>query len=245
MVSRFIADLERPVSRVRLENYRPTNPTTDDDLAMVVNYFHNIELSEALYPSLEAFEVALRNSIHLALSQHFQNVYWFDQAGFYPKPRPPVAEPRQMRLIREARDHLAKEGKPDDADRIVAELNFGFWHALLNRPFERTLWRPNRAALLGQVFPHTTRRQRDRQALWDRVDRIRIIRNRVMHYEPIWYRPHLAQDHADILDALGWISTAMQQTIAMCDRFPTVLTSGRATIERRILMEIQRRYATV
>jgi len=238
VVAQLIADLERPVSRVRLENYRPPNGS---DLAMVVTYFYNIELSEALYPTLQAFEIALRNSIHLALSQHFQSANWFDRPGFYPPPRPPATEPWQERAIREARDQLTNESKSHDADRIVAALHFGFWHGLLNRPFEQKLWRPHHSALLGQVFPHATRRQRNRQAIWDRVDRIRIIRNRVMHYEPIWYRPHLRQDHADILEALGWISPAMQRTIAMCDRFPQVFATGRISIEQRILPEIQRR----
>jgi hypothetical protein len=239
MVQQLITALERPVSRVRLENYRHGG----SDLDMVVNYFYNVELSEALYPALQAFEVALRNSVHLALTQHFNNdPFWFDTPGLYPLPRPPKTSPWQEDALRAARTKLSQEGKPHDPDRIVAEMHLGFWHALFNRPFERKLWRANRAALITQVFPHVPAKHRNRQDIWNRVDRIRIIRNRVMHYEPIWSRPRLPDDHRDILETLRWISEDMQESIAMCDRFPQVMKDGRLSVETRIDTEIQRRH---
>jgi len=231
IVSQFIAALERPVSSLRLENYRSA---TGSDLEMVVNYFYNLELSEALYPTLQAFEIALRNSIHITLTDHHQTPYWFDQEGFLPQ--------RQERQINDARSTLTKEGKPHDPDRIVAALHFGFWHSMFNSPFEQSLWRPNQLALVGQVFPQASRKQRNRQQVWDRIDRIRIIRNRVMHYEPIWRRTRLADDHANILEALNWISPAMHDTIAMCDRFPVVQDGGRADMQQRIQLNIQNRH---
>lgn len=76
MVSSLIPALALPLPSVRLEAYRPVGAS---DLEMMVNYLWNIELSEALYPCLQSFEVALRNSIHASLSDHFQNEFWFDQ----------------------------------------------------------------------------------------------------------------------------------------------------------------------
>lgn len=232
MVAQFITALERPVSRVRLENYR----NGGDDLAMVVNYFHNVELAEALYPSLQAFEIGLRNSIHGALSAHFTDTYWFERPGLLPR--------WQSEQIARARSVLMREAKPVTADRIIAELHFGFWHSLFNSPFERDLWRPNKAYLIGEVFPHSTRRIRNRQAVWERCDRIRKLRNRVMHYEPVWLRPSLRQDHADILDAIRWISVEMFTSVVMFDRFAHLLDTGRPEMERRIREEIARRSAT-
>jgi hypothetical protein len=229
MVTQFVAALERPVSRVRLENYRDGGT----DLDMVVNYFFNLELSEALYPTLQAFEIALRNSIHFTLADHYQTALWFD--------RPQLLPVWQARQVRDARVTLDRAGKSADADRVVAELHFGFWHSMFNSPFERDIWRPNQSALVGNVFPHVPRRQRNRQNVWKRIDHIRIIRNRVMHYEPIWQRPRLRDDHASILEALRWISPEMHESIAMCDRFPTVL-AGRAQTEARVSHEIERRY---
>jgi hypothetical protein len=238
MVAQFVAALERPVSRVRLGNYRAGGGDHD----MVVNYFYNLELSEALYPSLQAFEIAFRNSIYLTLSKHFQNPYWFDLPNFFPPPKPPAKEPWQVRAIREARKNLSEEGKTHDPNRIMAELHFGFWHSLINRPFEKKIWSLHSWQVLREAFPDAPRRSFDRQIAWDHVDRIRILRNRVMHYEPIWYRARLTDDHSAILEALRWISPEMHDTIAMCDRFLAVHNVGRADMEKRIQAEIEKRY---
>lgn len=238
MVAQFVAALERPISRVRLENYR----NGSSDLDMVVNYFFNLELSEALYPTLQAFEVALRNSVHLTLQQHFGTPYWFDTQGLYPPPPPPETIPWQEKAIQAARDNLSDHNKPHDADRIVAELHLGFWNSLFNRPFAQPLWLPNQGALLTQVFAHATRSQQVSRHIEKRITRIRLLRNRVMHFEPIWSRRHLQQSHAQILEMLLWISPAMHETIAMCDRFAAVYGGGRADMEKRIQTEIQKRY---
>ena len=207
MVAQFVASLERPISRVRLENYRAGG----SDLDMIVNYFYNLELSEALYPSLQAFEISFRNSVHSALADHFGTTYWFDRPTFLPD--------WQAQQITDAPRKLTKVGKPHDADRIIAELSFGFWHSMFNSPFERHVWRPNRSALIGLVFPHIPSRSRNRQDVWNRCDRIRNIRNRVMHFEPVWSRLGLSSDHAEIQESLRWISVEMYESIAMCDRF--------------------------
>ncbi len=237
MVAQFVAALERPISRIRLENYRDGG----SDLDMAVNYFYNLELSEALYPTLQALEIALRNSVHQTLSQHFNNPYWFDTPRLYPAPPPPETVPWQEKAIQETRDTLTNEKKSHDPDRIVAEMHLGFWNSLFNRPFVQPLWLPNQGALLAQVFPHATRTQQVPRYIQKRITRIRLLRNRVMHYEPIWSRQHLQQNHAQVREMLSWISSAMHDTIKMCDRFPDRLTVGRADMQQRIQDEIQKR----
>jgi hypothetical protein len=239
MVAQLVAELELPLSRERLENYRPD---TGSDLDMVVNYFFNIELSEALYPSLQAFEVALRNSIHHAFTHHFGTEFWFDTPGLYPLPPFPETVPWQVDAIQAARNNLSNHKKPHDAGRIVAELHLGYWNSLFNRPFADKLWILNHGALLTHVFPHATRSQQVARHLEKRVTRTRMLRNRVMHFEPIWRRRHLKQTHEEILETLSWISTPMHETIAMCDRFQDVLALGRVSVEGRVQNEIARRY---
>lgn len=233
MAHRLRSSLESAISTARLESYR----NGGDDLSMIVNYFHNLELSEALYPSLQAFEVAYRNSLHDALTARYSTPYWFDHPDF-------SHSKRHVDNVRRVRNDLQRDGKlyPFSADHIVSRLNFGSWHGLLNRPFEKPLWQPDGWQLITTVFPAAPRRQRNRQGLWSRVDHIRILRNRVMHYEPIWYRHSLETDHRLILDTLGWISPDMKSAIAMSDRFPRVHRQGRNRIEQRVRDEIQRRY---
>lgn len=231
MVEQFVAALERPISRARLESYRSGD---GGDFAMLVNYFYNIELSEAIYPSLHIFEISLRNSIDHALAQHFETHYWFDIPGLLLR--------WQQEEISRSRTSLSNSGKTHDPGRIIAELKLGFWHSLFNAPFERQLWRPKKSAMIGSVFPQIPRRNRNRRIVYDRIDRIRKLRNRVMHFEPIWNRSQIAMDHALILESIQWISTEMSETLALSDRFDDFLTHGRETVEQRISIEIQRRF---
>ena len=88
--------------------------------------------------------------------------------------------------------------------------------------YERILW----PLLLSNVFPHAPRRQRSRTDISRRVDRIRRLRNRVFHHEPIWHLPDLADQHALILETIGWISPAMLAMTRLLDRFDSVYTRG-------------------
>lgn len=226
MPHRLRISLEPAISTARLESYR----NGGDDLDMLVNYFHNLELSEALYPSLQAFEVAYRNSLHDALTARYSTPYWFDHPDF-------LQSSRHEKSVADVRSGLKRDGKqsPYSADHIVSRLNFGFWHGLLNRPFEKSLWQVNGWQLIATVFPAAPRKQRNRQGLWNQIDHIRILRNRVMHYEPVWNRPHLETDHGLILDTLGWISPDMKSAIAMSDRFPRVYGQGRNRIQNELI----------
>lgn len=69
MVAPFLNDLYLTLSSPRLESYRPQPNGTD--MEMMVNYFWNIDLAEALVPCLHAAELALRNSIDRTLTAHF------------------------------------------------------------------------------------------------------------------------------------------------------------------------------
>ncbi len=229
MVEWLVLALQRPISEVRLESYRPKAGT---DFAMITNYFFNVELSEALYPSLQAFEISLRNSVDTALGNNFSDPYWFDTPGLLPH--------WQQGEVSKARASLARSNKPQEPGRIVAALNFGFWHSLFNSPFEQVLWRPNKAALLVDVFPQLSRRDRNRQNVYQRINTVRKLRNRVMHFEPIWNRPGLPNDHRLILEAIRWISEDMFITLATYDRFESVFANGRQSLEQRILRQVEK-----
>lgn len=228
MVEQFVVALEPSISRARLEAYRSVDAS---DLDMLVNYFLNIELSEALYPTLQAFEIALRNTVHTTLTKHFSSEFWFDNPG--------VLLNWQSQAIHNIRGNLTTHGKPHDADRIVAGLNFGFWHSMFNRPYESSVWHANGATLLESAFPQLPRTLRTRQVIWDRCDRIRKLRNRVFHYEPIWKRSWLPTEHAQMLEAVGWINTDMHDAIRLCDRFPTVHSDGRAQVTEKITTHLK------
>ena len=49
-----------------------------------------------------------------------------------------------------------------------------------------------------------------------------------MHHEPVWKFGSLPQQHAEILELIGWIRPKMREALAVCDDFPAVYASGRA-----------------
>lgn len=234
VASNFVIALRRPISVDRLESYRPVGGT---DTATLVNYLWNIELSEALYPSLQALEVSFRNGIHAAASSRYGTEFWFDEPG--------ALLQKQLDMIAEARAKVQKSGRPMTAGRIVAAAPFGFWTSLLNRPYEmphstappnRLFWHDAKSQplLLSAAFPSVPQALMTRGAVWQRMNGIRELRNRVFHHEPIWNRNTLAREHKAILDAIGWISLEMQAMISLCDRFESVYEYGKPQIENKV-----------
>ena len=88
--------------------------------------------------------------------------------------------------------------------------------------------------MLVAAFPNIPRGFTYRQAVWDRCEIIRVLRNRVFHYEPVWNDLSLASKHGEVLDALGWISQDMIAPIALSDRFTTVRHTGRLLVEQKV-----------
>lgn len=227
MVSRYFDQLCFPLSSERLERYR-TLPTTND-LDTITNYLWNIALSEALYPTLHGLEIALRNAIQTAATDIHGTAYWFDQPiAINPKGSP---DSRQRDFVRAARGKVAKRKVQVTAGRIVAELNFGFWTTMLSGPYEQGLWTPSGLRALDLAFPHVPRSYRSRKKIHGRCDSIRRgLRNPTFHFEPIWDRQNLDQQHNNVLDTIGWMSPTFRDTIERHDRFPDVYLNGRLRI---------------
>lgn len=225
MVARLAEVLTFPISATRLEAYRPPG---ESDLDMVVNYLWNMELSEALYPCLQTFEIALRNSIHAAFSEHHATEFWFDRHDLLGW---------QRETLQEARDQLTTYQKPHEPGRIVAELPFGFWSSMFNSPYEQ-IWYADRAILLEKVFPHIPRTLRTRKKISQRVERIRRLRNRVFHYEPVWNKTDLQERHDQIHEALAWINVEIRDVMVLSDRFDSVF-GGKQFIKAKLAKHVE------
>lgn len=233
----FLTELEKSVSQARLTRYRQNAAS---DLEVATRYLWNMALCESLYPCLNALEVGLRNSIHHAAATGYLEEYWFDLPGMLLKKQP-------IQLQR-ARSSLIKQGKPSPhtAGQIIAELNFGFWTTLLSDPYHSAFWMSNRANLLKLTFPHMKNAQRIRGEIHSQLDTIRLLRNRVFHFEPIWQglpiafnEPFTMKDlpdlHSDALEAIGWMNPTMLTSILILDRFDDTFRRGLKTVEIELL----------
>jgi hypothetical protein len=193
---------------------------------VITRYLWNTALCEALYPSLQALEVALRNTIFDAGSA----VYPFtgaSQAGQVPcwLDVPGILHADEARMVAAAKTRLQQAHKPLEPGRLVAELTFGFWTALFDVRYENTriLW-PR--LFTQKIFADAPNKKKNRKALSPLFNRIRHLRNRVFHYEPVWHWRDLQDQHALTLDLIEWMSPPLRRTVAALDRFSTVYADG-------------------
>ena len=52
------------------------------------------------------------------------------------------------------------------------------------------------------------------------------LRNRVFHYEPIWYWESLPKQHDEILETITWINPSMAGLVRLTDHFPDAYNFG-------------------
>lgn len=185
------------------------------------HYRWNLQLSESLYPLLHLNEVVLRNALHRALSQEFGTENWFHGLWLHP---------REQQAIEKALGELRKRGADATADRVIAELNFGFWCSLCDKRYEhqQTLW--------PKLFHHAPlaqipRRHRHRKGLSRAANRLRQLRNRVFHHEPIWHWRDLPQRHQHAKALLQWLNPSADAMLASLDHFPLIHRQGWAPMQ--------------
>lgn len=170
-------------------------------------YRWNVEVSEAFYCPLHCLEVSLRNAQHAALSATFARTDWWVVA--------PLRKHELGKIAQAERNLRGKGVLVHTADGVVAELSFGFWASLLSRSYDRHLWVP----VLHRAFPHYSGRRKD---LEDNLRAMVLLRNRVMHHEPVHHR-HLEADHAKIYRLLGYLEPSVAAWLRGFDRVPEVL----------------------
>jgi hypothetical protein len=178
-------------------------------------YWWNIEVSAALVGPLHCLELTLRNALHNALVRHHGRPDWWVVAPLNERGRRLVDAARRS-CERRLRGSRLPRSTPDD---MVAELTLGFWVSLLSHAsgYDRYFWVP----VLHAAFPHYRGRRGD---LHDELTTLVLLRNRVMHHEPVHHR-HLAADHDTIYRVLGYLSPELAKEAQAMDRFPAVLAA--------------------
>jgi len=206
-----IEELERCFSRERLAkygNFAEKNGGAPNELLAV--YSWNIQLSQAFYPLLQLLEVSLRNALNGALTSRYSSEWLFNT----------ILHEKDQKKVNEARANLLRENKLISTGKVIAELKFGFWTSLFDVRYEQNqvLW-PH---LLTAVFRYIPKRHRTRQVISRQLNRVRHLRNRIFHYEPIWHWFNLQETHQAILTIIGWISPMIRKYAITLDTFPII-----------------------
>jgi hypothetical protein len=179
-------------------------------------YAWNGRLSGAVHEELGMLEVVLRNALDRQLAKYHQ-VTLHGDGRWYADPRMPWQSARMADQIDRARAQATGNWRFAELQgKVIAELTFGFWRYVLAAPYQSTLWAP----ALRHAFPHLHPARR--ATVYQVVDRLNSVRNRVAHHEPI-HSLNIAARHNEALLAASWIDPAAAAWIAETSRVPAVL----------------------
>ena len=192
---------------------------------MLVNYYWNMALADALHCSLAVVEVLLRNTIHNTLSSFYSRPDWYDGTG--------LLDERQIEEVAKARHHIEYRKRTVTPARIVSTLTFGFWVTILSSTYNDRFWRPIGGMNLKTAFPHAPakKRRNDIQAKYYSAN---DLRNRAFHHEPLFDQRSLLDDYRRTYEGIEWIDPTMFAKTQLVDRFPDVHANGRAAIEAKL-----------
>jgi hypothetical protein len=161
-------------------------------------------------------EVALRNRIHAVMTEA-RHEGWFHDDGML------LGEWQSEQLAKAIKD-VEADGKAATPGRIVAALTFSFWTSMFGKDYE-TLW---------QTTLHRIGRKADGKGLRRKdfstpLARIRTLRNRIAHHEPIlaW---NLPERYASILELTAWLSPPAAEWCRSVCRFGQVHPAERITL---------------
>lgn len=168
-------------------------------------YIWNIRASTAIFELIAVLEVALRNSIVHRLSD-MSDGNWIEFLR-------PLLTDRASFSLSEAIERSTSSAGEFREQQVVSELSLGFWVLLYSRRYEMKLWR----AGLSQMFSSTNHFSRG--DVYSALIRIKSLRNRIAHHEPIYERD-LADDIKQIYFILQLISTDLVEWASSISRVP-------------------------
>lgn len=190
-------EIETAISPARLGRY--LNAASGDKQRALRLYVWNARLCEELYLPLQTAEIAVRNAVHSALVNHYGQGWYSRQAFIDVLPDRYKEEVKKTALDEQLRRAWLFTG-----DHVVAGMTFGFWVHLLSVNFDHLLWKNGMEAAFTQIPAHVGRLQ-----VYDRVDRLRNFRNKVMHHYAIFDLDPL-DEHKNAMNIIGWASDSLQ-----------------------------------
>ena len=215
----------------RMKRYM-INAKNDQRVALSL-YMHNAKVSAALLTDIHFLEVALRNKFASELASIYgvSGQYWYDEPAFHAIVTPTQRGKQNTKAIKSiayAKQSIQKS-HPNytyiPPGKLVAELTFGFWHALTNRHLEHTLWVPVLSKCFSQKIPA-------RAVFNAQLETIRQLRNRVAHHEPIIHL-QLEQKHKELVDATSLLCSSTVQLLKDTSTVKTELMALKTYTRRK------------
>jgi len=184
--------IEQTLSPARLQRYMPA-AGGNKHFALRL-YVWNARLCEAFYLPTQLAEVSIRNVVHAAITDQYQDT-WHRRGSFLCT----LPDRLKTELNKVIADERAIHGLLLTNDHIVSGLSFGFWAHMFTANFEGILW-PKYFPL---CFPNKPTGL-DRYELYGWIESLRAMRNRIAHHKPVFDKNPTAE-YQNIIQLVSWI----------------------------------------
>jgi hypothetical protein len=180
-IKETICAVRNSLSAARMTTYEAAAGVTgDDDPAALELYAWNAQVSAALMAPLHICEVVVRNAVSDALEAVYGAAWPWSSNFELSLPAPALGySPRKD--LQNARGHQTSAGK------VVPELKFVFWQKMFTSRHDVRVWNAHLMRVLPNLDPGKPVSQL-RQGIYDSLEEIRRLRNRIAHHEPIFTR---------------------------------------------------------
>ena len=184
---------------------------SDADLSALILYAWNAQVSGALLSPLHICEVVVRNAVADALE-----VIYGPRWPWSPTFERSLPDPLQGYSPRKDLQS-ARRGAPTTG-KVIPELKFVFWQKMFTSRYDIRVWDHH----LRRVMPNldsTKTISELRKEIYSDLEKVRLLRNRIAHHEPIFTRS-LGDDY-QIIHALierrcavtaGWLNSNQTAT---------------------------------
>lgn len=165
-------------------------------------YHWNAKMSAAFLYPLHVFEICIRNAVANAAEAFYQTNEWPWSTAFETS-LPTTGSLRYFSPRRELVNTRDWESRPQQTTgKVIAELKFAFWVSMYTGRHDGRLWNPS----LRNEYPNipanlSVRAARDK--IHNTATKVRDLRNRIAHHEPIFSRD-LEAEYKEIAEIVGF-----------------------------------------
>lgn len=176
----FAEKYKNTISIERLKSFSYGFELADEQF-LITAYKLNIKASQCFYPVLSVVEIYLRNAIDCMLKEVIDEK-WLEKEL---DSQNLLSDFDYKKLI-EAYNNIKRRYGIDKVTRgkIIAELTFGFWVNLCSKKYNPKIW-TKKGAFRGVFENYPKEKKEQIHELSQKLTKIKRLRNRVFHYEPI------------------------------------------------------------
>ncbi len=221
-------DFEEAISPERMRRY--VSACANDTKRAMTLYRYNLKLSQEMYAVISCFEVSIRNKINKEMKAYYGSDWLRDfvlPGGRFD------ADPRvegTKKIIKKAYEGLLRSHNYTHT-KLLAEMEFGVWKFMFNNVQYRLSGR-----CLLNIFPNkptsTPQLQYDNAFVFNALDVVNNLRNRIAHHEPICFgntgdidTQRVIFCYARIMQLFQWMDIdansllyGVNHVVAVCDK---------------------------